>query len=176
MKITYGVLASKHARAMRAYARNQKRLSDDVQRLDDEIARIKAKRAAAKYPHFIDRCIEPIAKMTAPLLGNYSWEVFGPFGLLSRTSIHFYRKGVPQERRFSGRNCLSLTFVPEPTGSGIKILDETTGGPLAHLDPHGARYERVAIPADADGKWFVRWINRKHRIARLQDAKQRTKE
>lgn len=173
MKTTYAALAASHSRAIRAYDRKQRRLKRQVQRLDDEIKRIEAKRNAAKYPHFIERCIEPIAEMMAPLLGAYTWEVMGPFGMLHRTSIHFYRKGVSKARRFSGRNCLSITFIPEEKGGGVKILDQTTGGPGARVDPHGFRHERVEIPPHADGQWFVDWMEKNERIARRQDAKER---
>jgi len=70
---------------------------------------------------------EPIAEMMIEKLPERRFEIPGPSGMNARTSIHFYKKGVPEEKKFDGNNCLSICFQPGDLDKvEIKVVDEKT--------------------------------------------------
>ena len=94
-----------------------------------EIARLQSELKNIRCPNWIDMISKPIAEIMFEKLPARRFEILGPFGICARTSIHFYRKGVPEKKKFEGNNCLSICFEPGNLGKDeieIRVVDEKT--------------------------------------------------
>jgi len=95
--------------------------------LESQQENIKQQLASLKCPSWIDDMVKPIgeAMLRTPELADRVMEIFGPFGIGARTSIHFYRKDIADVDRFKGDNCLSIKFEPGDLDSGeLYLVDE----------------------------------------------------
>ena len=75
-----------------------------------------------KYPSWVENLIEPIAKEMVKQMPDRYYKILGPFGLSAETSIHFYKKGIPEKETFENDNCISITFVPRDLSKGELLL------------------------------------------------------
>jgi len=81
-------------------------------------------------PWFVE-LLEPLAKIMVKVIEARTgvprtYELLGPFGLSSEVSIHFYKVGVPENKKLDGDNCLSITFRPGDLDAGeLFVVDYT---------------------------------------------------
>ena len=117
--------------------------------------------------NWINTIIIPFAKEMCIELSKAKYEILGPFGIGSETSVWFF--DTAQERKDC--NVWSIIFRPDyhnanPCGVLIKDYnvsynhyDKNTIGAL-----NGFNYPSIKPPADADLKWFKQYItNSKHK-------------
>ena len=116
-----------------------------------------------KHPYWLDEIIDPIAQLMAKHFPDRTYNILGPFGIDCRTSIHFYKKGIAEEERFSGDNCLSITFVPGDLHKGDIMVEDTTTdigkfakGTLGEVN--GMNHPKIDIPDNANEQWLINWM------------------
>ena len=138
-------------------------LERTTSKLEAEVVRLKSKSKDMRHPSWIDMIIEPIAEMIVKKLPERRFEILGPFGICARTSIHFYRKGVPKEKEFNGDNCLSICFESGDLNKGeIRIVNEEidTGrfkqGTIGEMN--GMNHPTQEMVNDID--WLLNWVKR----------------
>lgn len=100
-----------------------KRQREEIQRKTEELNR---QSELIKCPSWVDDIVKPIAERMTKEMPDRTYDILGPFGMGSRTSIHFYKKGIEEKDKFKGDNCLSITFEPGDLERGeIKLVDYT---------------------------------------------------
>lgn len=95
-------------------------------RLRGEIEEGKAQLDKLERPFWIDEILRPIAEhlLEQPEFADRTYDILGPFGIGARTSIHLYKKGVPEGLKFKDENCMSITFEPGNLQTGeLRIVD-----------------------------------------------------
>ena len=96
-----------------------------IRQREKQIERLKKK--LDKLPFWKDALIKPIAEELIKHFPDRCYDILGPFGLSSETSIHFYRTGVDEKHKFDGDNCISITFRPGDLEKGeLRIVDHKT--------------------------------------------------
>jgi hypothetical protein len=131
-----------------------------VAELDAKIARLEEMKRALEQPHWIKDLIKPMGNLLLkdPRMEEFpTYDVLGPFGLSASVSIHFYRKGVPKEKRLETGNRRSITFIPvyEPKSLDftLKIIDYSRDTGKYKKGTIGAanlmNYVRVDLPETA---------------------------
>ena len=86
----------------------------------------RANKLLVRYPSWIDNIVKPIAKEMVKQMQDRYYDIRGPYGLSSETTIHFYKKGVSGEEKFENDNCISITFVPRDLRKGELLLRDYT--------------------------------------------------
>ncbi len=153
---------TRYAESYRRERETIKAIEAKIEKREKQVERLKAKREKAwkSSPSWINETINPIAEaMLEHLPGRY-YEILGPFGLGARVSIHFYKEGItedtPWEERFTGDNCLSITFEPcDLTSGDIRLVDEKTDtGKFARNtlgEVNGFNHPRMPMPRSTQG-------------------------
>lgn len=142
---------------------------DEVNRIEAQKKRLERKQARLVFPGWISGIVGPIAEVLCERLPGYRWEVLGPFGLCSETSVHFYKIGLTHEELWSeeGRKAgsiKSITFVPVDLAKGeIMIRDESknTGEFKKETigELNGMNHPNVSIPEGVDIEWLLMYVN-----------------
>jgi hypothetical protein len=164
-------VVSRQRAAIVNYERGQKRAATQAKRLRKEAEELTARAAAiesrsnaAQYPHFMDGVIRPVADAVLALLPGYEYEIYGPFGLCCEVSVYFTKKGLSEKDRMRGENFRALHFVSAGENDVVKLRDYSinTGkfpeGSVGSMN--GMNHPEVAIPPEADAKWFLAWIRK----------------
>jgi len=132
-----------------------------------QIVRLQKKLDKLGWVSWIDEIIKPIAEMLIKKMPDRYFEIFGPFGMNSETSIHFYKNGVTNNNRFDGDNCKSITFRPRNLDIGELVLvdySEDTHqykeGTLAELN--GENYRTVPMKKSIDE--LFSWMNEQEKV------------
>ena len=101
------------------YDRERGRLKREIEVRQEQLGKL-------KHPYWIDEILRPIAEhlLEQPEFADRTYDILGPFGIGSRTSIHLYKRGVSEESKFQGNNCMSITFEPGNLQAGeLRIVD-----------------------------------------------------
>lgn len=102
------------------------KLTARIEQREKQIERLKARLDKTGYVSWVDELLESIAKAMVAKMPDRHYEIFGPFGMTSETSIRFYKNGVEQAQQFDGDNCRSITFRPRNLDKGkIVLVDHT---------------------------------------------------
>ena len=149
----------------RAYVRCDRKYRTREKNLRGQIEELQRQLDALTMPHWIDRLVAPIAKALEGRFPEYESDILGPFGICCHTSIHLYRKGVADDKRFEGDNCLSLTFEPGDLEVGeLRLKDHTQDThrypPGSIGEVNGMNYPTVPVPPEADVEWFAAHFER----------------
>lgn len=134
-----------------------------IEQREKQIERLKKK--LDKLPFWQDALIKPIAEELIKQYTDRYYEILGPFGLSSETSIHFYRIGVDEKHKFDGDNCISITFRPGNLEKGeLRLVDhkKNTGefreGTLGALN--GMNYPTIPLSPDTTIEELLKWVGR----------------
>lgn len=128
--------------------------------LDAQIASLKAKRDAMTRPNTTS-LVEQIGKLLLKEYPDRELDVLGPFGLRGQVAIHLYKKGVADDKKFEGDNCISISFVmgdeTNPlyveTGEVKESYAKNTLGAV-----NGMNNVTIPVPPDADLEWLKQYI------------------
>ena len=123
--------------------------------LNTELHLIQRKIKELKQPYWGEDLIGPIAAAISkdPRMSEHPvYQVMGPFGICGEMPIHFYKLNVPDDERFQGDNCRSVTFVSRNTEDGLtlKMVDysvntgEYAEGSIGAMN--GMNHPRVDLP------------------------------
>lgn len=159
---SFPTFLSSYRRSIKWYNTRRSNLRSQLSAIEAELSAIKDELAALKRPSWVDRVVRPIGEMILSKLPGYRMEIWGPFGLCSETSIHFYKEGVPQEKEED--NCRLITFVPSHSEGGFDLFIRDTKKDTGEYRPgtigyrNGMNNPRVEIPESADVDWFLQWI------------------
>lgn len=132
---------------------------DRIKKLEQRIQKL----GSMSGPSWISEIVEPLAKELASRLGM-EYEILGPFGICSATSIHFFKKGSNHDEAYSLESGVkSLTFIPiDLTHGKLKVRDESidTGEFKRDTigDVNGMNHPSVDIPESVDLEWFIGWV------------------
>jgi hypothetical protein len=147
------------------FRKERERIQTKIGRIEKQVERLnkKLKRAYDARTSWVDEIIKPIAVLLAPFFPERRWEIYGPFGLVCSVSIHFYKNGVSEDKKFDGKNCLSITFRPGNLQLGEllvvdyrKNLKEYPKGSIGEMN--GMNHPAVEMKPDT--KWLVGWVKR----------------
>jgi hypothetical protein len=131
-------------------------------RLEKEVEEAKARLEAFGYVSWIDGLLKPIgeAMLKRPELKNRWMDILGPSGIGARTSLHFYKNGVPEAEKFNGNNCLSIKFEPDDICIGkLRLVDtavdtkEFKAGTVGEMN--GLNHPLVEMPKSIEA--LVKW-------------------
>ena len=144
-------------------------LDRKIEEREAQLQRLK-KREVSHYgarESWVDSLVKPIAEEMLPYFPGRYFDFLGPFGLGARTSIHFYKEGVDEKDRFSGRNCLSITFEPGDLDAGeLRLVDEHTNTGKYRKDTigevNGFNHPAVDMPDTIQG--LVKFMNRQEAV------------
>jgi hypothetical protein len=111
---------------------NKGQIDTQIEKLNKKlVALIEEKAKIEEAPHWIDGLLKPIAEELLKDMENREFEILGPFGMGSHTTIWFLKKGVPEKQKLEGDNCLSITFEPRHEGESdnrklvLYVVNET---------------------------------------------------
>ena len=90
-------LSENYVRKYSDYVTKRHNLQERINRAERQLKKLQC-------PSWIDEIIEPIAKELNKSNPKLHYEILGPFGICSTTSIHFYNEDETV--------CLSITFRP----------------------------------------------------------------
>jgi len=145
------------------YAREYQDYKAKAEQLTARKNRAENRLKALSIPSWIDTIVQPIADDLAKEFPDFEPHILGPFGLCTEVSIHFYRKGVPEEKRWAGGNVRSITFILGDLQKG-EILIRNTSVDTGEFRPgtigemNGMNHPSVKIPEDADVSWLMTWV------------------
>ncbi len=129
------------------YAKRLKRYYTRTNNLETEIKELQGKLERLNCPSWIDEIIKPIAELLVKKMKNRYYEILGPFGMCSTTSIHFYINGNKNQLE----NCRSINFRPVDLEIGkIEIVDydnntnEYKKGTIGEVN--GMNYRTIPMP------------------------------
>src|SRR3990172_1814298 len=132
-----------------------------------ELERAKAEFEAMRWPHPINHILPKIAKAVLAELkpkGYGFFEILGPVGICCEASIWFTKQKHPKDSKRTGLppGLKSLTFTCCHDKNGVRLRDErvtTKECPPGSIgEMNGMNHPDVDIPADADGKWFLKYL------------------
>ena len=95
------------------YLEQKRKLEQKVEQKKAQILRLEKRIDKLKYPSWVDNILEPIAEAMLWVMEGWEYyDIMGPFGITSETSIYFYREGVPEENKCDSNNFLAIHFRP----------------------------------------------------------------
>ena len=155
-ELTLESIGQKYVKAYADYQTKRKEL-------ENQIEKAQGKLEALKHPSWVEEIVKPIAKALLKHLPCRYYEILGPFGMGSRTSIHFYKNGVTEKTKFEGRNCLGIEFNPTDLENGrLSIVDyETDTGEFKRgtiREMHGFNHPLIEIEPTAKIKDLLKWV------------------
>ncbi len=115
----YRGLISNYVERLVHYDRERDRLRSELEERKSQLAKLEC-------PWWIDEILRPIAEhlLKQPEFTDRTYDILGPFGIGARTSIHLYKRGVPEELKFKEANCVSITFEPGNLQAGeLRLVD-----------------------------------------------------
>lgn len=124
---------------------------------------------ASPQSNWIDSLIKPLAKELMAATGKKMFDVMGPFGLMSETSIWLF----DTEEQRAAVDVLSLTFRPdlhnpEENPFGIKVKDysnKTEDYAFKTIGAiNGMNFPSIIPPADATIEWFVKLLTKNEEV------------
>ena len=151
-----------------SYRKESDRIQALIDKKKEQIVRLEKKRNKLDHPSWIETIIEPIAKELIRHFPRRHYDVLGPLGLCARTSIHFYKNGVPDNKKCEGDNCLSITFTPDglheecQTTLSVTDYSKNTGRyPVGSIgEINGMNYPRIPIDDNLEVEELLKYIDK----------------
>ena len=145
----------------------RKELQNRIEQRKAQIERLNKRLGKLGYISWVNELLEPIAKAMVKRMPDRYYDILGPFGMTSETSIHFYKEGIEKKQLFNGDNCKSITFRPTDLDKGeISLVDQTQNteryaeGTLG--DINGMNYPTVPMKKSIDE--LLAFMNRKETV------------
>jgi len=147
----------KIAAITKRYSIENKEYNHERSWLEDKIQQCQQDLEELEFPSWVKGMIEPIAKELGKYIGPnsaWSYEIFGPFGLGARTSIHF---------KINEKDVKSITFEPGDLSEGeLRIVDFRHPTNKYSKDSigemNGFNYPLIDIPNGADFEWLSQYV------------------
>lgn len=165
------ILAS-YRRSKKWRETHRKTLGDEILIIETKHKILKEKHYKISGPYWGTYILEPLAKLICEKLPSLkTYEIFGPFGMSSRTSIYFYPEGLHE-----GNRHLSLHLRPGNLSEG-KLLLETNEymdrygkGTLGEMN--GGNIITVEMKPDLD--WIINFMMENNVDAALGTSRPKT--
>ncbi len=147
--VTVGDLSIAYCRKHKQYKRKLAKCRAEIEALKAELEKKKAAYNAVKSVFWGEEIIHPIGRILEAEMPGRHAEFLGPFGLMARYAIHFYKDGAPENEQCLGDNCRSITFTPGELDDGEICIegDEDSGlwkqGSIGELN--GMNYEHTPV-------------------------------
>ena len=148
----YSEIIMEYVTNYNAYLTESNRIYERIDMRNAQIKRLEKKREKLQCPRWTETILKPIAEaLTREYFPNRTFDILGPFGLCSRASIHFYKKGIPEAELWDDpNNCLSITFEPIALQDGVLgIVDystKTADYPLGSIgEVNGMNYSSIPL-------------------------------
>ena len=120
--MNFDQLAKEYVKKHNSYTAERDKINNRIEQRNQQIKRLKKKLHNLEHPSWIDELVKPIAEAMVKKMPDRYYDILGPFGICSATSIHFYKSGVERSKRLD--NCKSITFRPADLENGkITIVD-----------------------------------------------------
>jgi hypothetical protein len=157
-----GDIATRWVRSCKARTNKIERLRAERNAIDLMLEKIHG----AGRTRFVDKVLEPIAKVIAAKLG-LTYAISGPYGLCCEYYVEFKSPQPPEEsdEEFEDRvGHLSLSFVNSNNADRTFYLRDYSQM-LSNYAPgtigaaNGMNWLSVVIPDTADAQWFIDWMN-----------------
>ena len=152
-------LSVKYVDLHRGFDERDDLIQKRIEMREQQIARLqkKLKRNEGTRPSWIECLVKPIAEQLIDLFPGYTYEISGPFGMNSRTSIWFNPGKTTSESSYY------ITFVPGNLDNGELMIEDSetdTGqfpsGSMGELN--GDNHPHIPIPNTMKIEELLKWV------------------
>ena len=101
-----------------------------IDKLLKGVQKLNEKKENLNYPNWIDDLVKPLAEELKIKLNAYCYEIFGPFGLRSETSIYLYTREPKNHEESYHVPFYTISLLPRDLKNGVLYYDtgEEKGG------------------------------------------------